>query len=130
MNIRRVRILRATAILRSHIRSNHDACRQQQAIHCGRSYKFLSCVGTLHLQLCLPLPILIEYSDRWVAGALDSAWRAVDQYLAINELETKREEMHEKWGSSEYWEENQIEDHIRLGMYHSMNNSIPPEKRQ
>ena len=74
---------------------------------------------------------LKKHSYRWVAGALDSAWRAVDQFLLINQLHHpgKREEMHKKWGPSEYWDKDQVENHIRLGMHHSMHHSIPPEKR-
>lgn len=51
--------------------------------------------------------------NSWVAGALGSAWRAVDQYLSIREEEGQlpgaRKKFWEEWGPSEYWDE--AEDH-------------------
>ena len=52
-------------------------------------------------------------TDRWVAGALDSAWRAVDQYLALHYPDPEGNSSHnpvrmkfwESWGGSEYWDE-------------------------
>jgi len=41
----------------------------------------------------------------WVAGALDSAWRAVDQYLALNQPESVRKRFWDLWGPTEYWDE-------------------------
>jgi len=49
----------------------------------------------------------------WVAGALDSAWRAVDQYLALNN-EGLRQEFWDNWGSTEYWDETSDEDLVKL----------------
>ena len=39
--------------------------------------------------------------NSWVAGAVDSAWRVVDQYLALNQPH-RREEFWGKWGGTEY----------------------------
>jgi len=41
----------------------------------------------------------------WVAGALDSAWRAVDQYLALNHPQSIRDTFWKLWGETEYWDE-------------------------
>ncbi|KAF9648704.1 hypothetical protein BDM02DRAFT_3260885 [Thelephora ganbajun] len=41
----------------------------------------------------------------WVTGALNSAWRAVDQYLNLSKLEEARKKFHESWGASEHWDE-------------------------
>ena len=50
-------------------------------------------------------PIVI---NSWVAGALGSAWRAVDQYLALREhqLPGVRKKFWEEWGRTEYWDED------------------------
>lgn len=67
-----------------------------------------------------------------VAGALDSAWRAVDQFLVVNQSQypDRREEMHKTWGSSEYWDDDkEIKDHIRLGIYHGKKHDIPSQRR-
>ena len=44
--------------------------------------------------------------NSWVAGALDSAWRAVDNYLALNHPEEVREKFWKLWGPTEYWDED------------------------
>ena len=49
----------------------------------------------------------------WVVGALDSAWRAVDQYLAIN-LPEKRQSFWDKWGPTEYWDESSNPELVQL----------------
>jgi len=41
----------------------------------------------------------------WVAGALDSAWRAVDQYLALNHDDSVQQKFWDLWGPTEYWDE-------------------------
>ena len=46
--------------------------------------------------------------NSWVAGALNSAWRAVDQYLDTNKIILPsgiRKTFHDKWGKTEYWDE-------------------------
>ena len=51
----------------------------------------------------------------WVTGALDSAWRAVDQYLALNHAESHlREEFWRLWGETEYWDEASNEKMVKL----------------
>ena len=40
----------------------------------------------------------------WVAGALNSAWRAVDQYLLLNRPKSYRDMFWDKWGPNEYWD--------------------------
>jgi len=40
-----------------------------------------------------------------VAGALDSAWRAVDQYLALNHTEEVQQRFWDAWGPTGYWDE-------------------------
>lgn len=50
----------------------------------------------------------------WVAGALDSAWRAVDQYLNLNHSESLREKFWDLWGKTEYWDETSDKDLIKL----------------
>ena len=40
----------------------------------------------------------------WIAGALDSAWRAVNQYLTLHRPE-RREDFWNQWGKTEYWDE-------------------------
>jgi len=41
----------------------------------------------------------------WVAGALDSAWRAVNQYLTLNHEEDVQKKFWNLWGETEYWDE-------------------------
>ena len=43
--------------------------------------------------------------NSWVAGALDSAWRAVDQYLALNQPASVQQKFWDLWGATEYWDE-------------------------
>ena len=43
--------------------------------------------------------------NSWVAGALDSAWRAVNQYLYLNHNKKVRKDFYAKWGRTEYWDE-------------------------
>ena len=48
------------------------------------------------------------HTDSWVAGALDSAWRAVEQYITLNQENLPSgtlEKFYELWGESEYWDE-------------------------
>ena len=54
-----------------------------------------------------------SFIHSWVAGALDSAWRAVDQYLALNRPDD-RPEFWRKWGSTEYWDETTNKDLVKL----------------
>ena len=46
-----------------------------------------------------------DFINSWVGGALDSAWRAVDQYLALNHPESVRQEFWDLWGPTEYLDE-------------------------
>jgi len=51
----------------------------------------------------------------WVAGALDSAWRAVDQYLGENHPRSSwQKEFWKKWGETEYWNEKSNPDLVDL----------------
>ena len=43
--------------------------------------------------------------NSWAAGALDSAWRAVDQYLTFNHPKSIRDTFWDKWGPNEYWDD-------------------------
>ena len=52
--------------------------------------------------------------DSWVAGALDSAWRAVDQYLALNLPNDVREKFWDLWGPTEYWDEAGNQELVEL----------------
>jgi len=55
--------------------------------------------------------------NSWVAGALDSAWRAVDQYIDLNQKVLPpgiQGEFHAKWGSTEYWDETSNEGLVEL----------------
>jgi hypothetical protein len=65
------------------------------------------------------LSILMYVSDpnfinSWVAGALDSAWRAVDYYLQANHEESVRKKFHEHWGETEYWDEASNKELVEL----------------
>ncbi|KAF9648690.1 hypothetical protein BDM02DRAFT_2079180 [Thelephora ganbajun] len=40
----------------------------------------------------------------WVSSALNSAWRAVDQYLTLNQPQSVRQEFWKLWGPTEYWD--------------------------
>ena len=44
----------------------------------------------------------------WVAGALDSAWRAVDYYLALNHPSDTQKKFWDRWGSTEYWDGEEV----------------------
>ena len=46
-----------------------------------------------------------NFINSWVAGALNSAWRAVDQYLLLNQPDSVRDEFWRLWGPTEYWDE-------------------------
>ncbi|KAF9645107.1 amine oxidase [Thelephora ganbajun] len=50
----------------------------------------------------------------WVAGALDSAWRAVDQYLSLNQPDSVRQTFWDLWGPTEYWDEASDEELVNL----------------
>jgi len=65
----------------------------------------------------------------WVAGALDSAWRAVYQYLSLNQPDLL-ENFYNLWGKTEYWDEADddelvdlnnklMERHLVIGLYRS-----------
>ena len=42
----------------------------------------------------------------WIAGALDSAWRAVNQYLALHHPKSQyQKDFWKLWGKTEYWDE-------------------------
>ena len=52
-------------------------------------------------------------TDSWVAGALDSAWRAVDQYLNLNKENLPSgilKKFYELWGKTEYLDEASDDD--------------------
>ena len=55
-----------------------------------------------------------DFVHSWVAGALDSAWRAVDQYLALHHPTSLRDKFWEKWGTTEYWDETSNKDLVKL----------------
>ena len=50
-----------------------------------------------------------NFTNSWVAGALDSAWRAVYQYLSLYQPESVMQAFYNEWGSSEYWDETSDE---------------------
>ena len=55
--------------------------------------------------------------DSWVAGALDSAWRAVNQHLNLNQENLPPgtlEKFYELWGETEYWDEASDKDLVAL----------------
>ena len=53
--------------------------------------------------LCASNPNLV---NSWVAGSLDSAWRAVDQYLALHHPKSQyQKDFWKLWGKTEYWDE-------------------------
>ena len=56
----------------------------------------------------------LNFTHSWVAGALDSAWRAVDQYLALNHPKSVRDRFWDKWGATEYWDETSNKDLVKL----------------
>ena len=41
--------------------------------------------------------------NRWVVGALYSAWRAVLQYLSLHHDQDKQRTFFKSWGKNEYW---------------------------
>ncbi|EIN12605.1 amine oxidase [Punctularia strigosozonata HHB-11173 SS5] len=56
----------------------------------------------------------------WVAGALDSAWNSIEQFLiTYNYPQSIRDSFHEQWGSSEYWDEQKTKNQIKLGLARS-----------
>jgi len=52
--------------------------------------------------------------NSWVAGAFDSSWRAVDQYLALNMGDDVRKKFWELWGPTEYWDESSNKELVAL----------------
>jgi len=50
----------------------------------------------------------------WVVGALNSAWRAVDQYLSLNHPDSIREKFWKLWGPTEYWDEASDKELVEL----------------
>jgi hypothetical protein len=53
----------------------------------------------------------------WVAGALDSAWRAVDQYLTLHHANLPagvQEKFWANWGRTEYWDESSSDELVEL----------------
>jgi len=61
----------------------------------------------------------------WVAGALDSAWRAVYLFLQGQGDPEKIKIFLEHWGESEYWYPGQAEDHVRLGLRRAFRSRVP-----
>ncbi|KAF9783369.1 amine oxidase [Thelephora terrestris] len=53
-------------------------------------------------------------SHGWVAGALSSAWRAVDQYLALNLPHDVRQKFWDLWGPTEHWDEADDQEFVEL----------------
>ena len=54
--------------------------------------------------------------NSWVAGALDSAWRAVDQYINLNESVLPpgtQAKFYDTWGPTEYWDESSNKDLVK-----------------
>ena len=50
----------------------------------------------------------------WIAGALDSAWRAVNQYLALHHPKSQyQEDFWRLWGKTEYWDEGSDEELVK-----------------
>ncbi|KAK7464110.1 hypothetical protein VKT23_006274 [Stygiomarasmius scandens] len=63
----------------------------------------------------------------WVAGALNSVIRAIDQFLLVyksNESDKKvihkfHEQWGKPWGESEYWTKEQLDNQLALGLARS-----------
>ena len=55
-----------------------------------------------------------KFVNSWAAGALDSAWRAVDNYLALNQPTDVRERFRKLWGQTEYWDEASNRELVEL----------------
>lgn len=80
-----------------------------------------------------------NFVNSWVAGALGSAWRAVDQYLALNQPESVRLRFWDLWGPTEYLDEASNEElvnsnrelmerHLVIAL-HKSGVSLPPRKQ-
>jgi hypothetical protein len=54
-----------------------------------------------------------NFTNSWVAGALDSAWRAVYQYLSLYQPDSVMQTFYNEWGSSEYWDETSDEELVK-----------------
>jgi hypothetical protein len=57
---------------------------------------------------------------RWVAGAFDSAWRAVQQFLtafASQYGDKYMKKFTEIWGTSEYWDDKMLEKHMKIALH-------------
>ena len=55
--------------------------------------------------------------NSWVAGGLDSAWRAVDQYINLNQHILPpgiQEQFYKTWGSTEYMDETSNKELVEL----------------
>ena len=55
-----------------------------------------------------------DFTGSWVSGALDSAWRAVDQYLSLNQPKGVQEKFWELWGPTEFWDEASNKELVEL----------------
>lgn len=55
--------------------------------------------------------------NSWIAGSLDSAWRAVWQYLTIHRPD-KLYDFYGLWGRTEYWDEDS--DDRLVESYHNL----------
>lgn len=106
-------VLRAWRIRRSGLRANLRPSCWRTTLHRRRGYQFVPCVS-LSL-VCFPFEAYYVYT-RWVAGALDSAWRAVYQYLSLHNP-VRLPEFLLNWGPSEYWSDEQLENHLRLAIH-------------
>jgi len=61
----------------------------------------------------------------WVAGALDSAWRAVYLFLHGQNDPDRMKTFLQVWGESEYWYPDQAEKHVRLGLRGAYKDRLP-----
>jgi len=69
--------------------------------------------------LCHPVEHASDpnFINSWVAGALDSAWRAVDQYISANLAILPagiQGVFHKNWGASEYMDESSNKELVEL----------------
>ena len=97
------------------LQQNTPACCRQETLLCWRGDQCLSWVcGFTVGPLGALLIFFFFFFNSWVAGALDSAWRAVDNYLAFNKPKELRENFWKEWGPTEYLSEKDDEELVDL----------------
>jgi hypothetical protein len=77
----------------------------------------------------LPACILRKNYSSWVAGAFDSSWRAVYQFLIAFQSQYGPEYMKKFltiWGTSEYWDDDTLQNHTKVAVH--LNNLAQKKK--